>query len=559
MVADGGRDYDYAVIGSGFGGSVAALRLAQKGYRVVVLEQGRRWNADTLPKSTWNLRRFLWLPALGLKGFFSLQFFKHVVVLHGNAVGGGSITYANTLLVPPDEVWSQGNWSGLLDGPKTMQKHYETARKMLGVTKNRLPAPADDRLKKMAEMAGCENSYYLTDVAVHFGPEGTEPGSLHPDPYFDGKGPARRSCTGCGACMIGCRIGAKNTLDLNYLYLAEDLGAEVRPETQVTDIRPDGASQDGREGYRITCRKSGRGGFAGEIRCKGVVLAAASLGTQNLLLRLKEKGALPRISSALGKSVRTNAESLIGVRFPGSEEDLSTGIAIGSGFYLDRFTHIEATRYPRGSDALSFLTTIMAPGRSGRTRPLDWFAAVVKLFVQNPLRAFRLLAPKNWAKESMILLVMQTIDGELSMRLGRRWYWPFSKTLKTEGGKIPATIPDAQNIAIKAAEQQGGVPMTTFPEIFLNIPMTAHCMGGACIARTEKDGVVDHRQRVFGYENFLICDGSVISANLGVNPSLTITALAEHAMSHIPEAAPAANTADGTASGQDEAQIPVLA
>lgn len=528
------HDYDFVIIGSGFGGSVSALRLVEKGYRVVVVEQGRRWSADNLPKTTWSLSRWLWRPALGLNGFFSMQFFRHVVVLHGNAVGGGSITYGNTLLVPPATVWSQGSWAGLNDWQAVMPGHFQTAKRMLGVTTNQLLGPADLRLREMAAAVGVEKSFYPTEVGVFFG----KPGVTYPDPYFGGAGPARTACDGCGGCMVGCGKNAKNTLDKNYLYLAEQQGAALFAETRVVDVRPLNDKADGADGYRVELLvvSGPERGQRRRISCRGVVFAASSLGTQDLLFRLRDKGSLPNISDALGKFVRTNAESLIGVRFPGSGPDLSRGVAIGSGIHIDTHTHIETVRYPEGSDAMGMLTTVMTLGRPGWTRIVTWAATLLKLLVTRPITTLRALSPRGWARESMIFLCMQTLDGHLTMKLKRRWFWPFSKQLTTHGARIPTFIPSANDFAIKAARATGGVPLTSMTEILLNIPMTAHCMGGAGIGRTPAEGVCDGRNRVFGYRNMYICDGSMLGANLGVNPSLTITALTEHAMSHVPPA-----------------------
>lgn len=529
-------DYEFVVIGSGFGGSVSALRLAQKGYRVAVVEQGRRWTPDNLPTSTWAISRWIWRPGLGLHGFFGMRFFRHVVVLHGNAVGGGSITYGNTLLVPPDHVWEQGSWAGLNDWKTVMPAHYATAKRMLGVTTNRMLGPADMLLEEMARAAGAGESFYPTEVGVFFGRPGDAPGTRYADPYFGGAGPARASCIGCGGCMVGCRYNAKNTLDKNYLYLAEREGAELFAETRVVDVRPLANREDGAAGYAVEL--ASLAGPAGRRRrtlhCRGVVFAASSLGTQELLFTLKDKGSLPLISGALGQHVRTNAESLIGVRFPGSSIDLSRGIAIGSGIYVDEHTHIEAVRYPKGSDATGLLTTVMTLGRPGWSRIVTWAATLLKLLVSRPLTTLRVLSPSGFARETMIFLCMQSLEAHLTMQWKRRWFWPFTKRLTSHGKKIPAFIPAANEFAIKVAKATGGIPQTSITEILLNIPMTAHCMGGAAMGRTREDGVCDGKNRVFGYYNMYVCDGSMLGANLGVNPSLTIAALAEHAMSHIP-------------------------
>jgi cholesterol oxidase len=529
-------DYDYAVIGSGFGGSVAALRLAEKGYRVAVIEQGRRWTEADLPETNWSLSRWIWRPSLGLHGFFGISFFRHFVVLHGNAVGGGSITYGNVLLVPPDRVWRQGSWCGLNDWERVMPGHYATARRMLGATTNRMLGPADLRLKELARGIGAEKSFYRTEVGVFFGNDGDEPGTAYPDPYFGGEGPARKSCIACGGCMVGCRHLAKNTLDKNYLHLAEKRGAKVIAESKVVDVRPMGGREDGADGYRVQFASLARGsrGRRQWVTCRGVVFAASSLGTQDLLFRLRGRGSLPRISGALGTHVRTNAESLIAIRFPGSKTDLSQGVAIGSGIYVDEHTHIEAVRYPNGSDAMSLMATVMTRGRLGRAPRLAWFATLLGHLISRPIATLRALSPWGWARETMILLCMQTLDGHLTMRLKRRWYWPFSRTLTTHGRRIPTYIPAAHEFAMKAAEAAGGVPQATITEILLNVPMTAHCLGGAAMGRTRAEGVCDGRNRVFGYRNMYICDASMIGANLGVNPSLTIAALTEHAMSHVP-------------------------
>ena len=531
-------DFDFIVIGSGFGGSVSAHRLVEKGYRVAIMEMGRRWTPDNLPHTSWSIHRWFWRPTLGLRGFFSMRFFRHATIFHGCAVGGGSITYATTLLVPPDKVWGAGSWTGLANWKAEMPRHYETAARMLGVTENKILGPADLLLKKTAEALGFGHTFYCTNVGIFQAAEGAQGNQTFPDPYFGGDGPARTTCIGCGGCMMGCRYGAKNTLDLGYLYLAEKHGACVFPETRVVDVKPLGGANDGSAGYEVSTLKSTAfiGRHPRQFTCRGVVFSASSLGTMELLFRLKEKGSLPSISNQLGRHVRTNSESLIGARTPGYSEDLSQGIAIGSGVYIDEHTHIEAVRYPKGSDTMGFLTTILTDGRPGLRRIALWLKNVIVSMLRHPFRTVRVLQPLGWAREFVILLCMQTLEGEIEMRWKRPWFWPFRKFLVSRGEKVPTYIPKANEFAQKYAQLTGGFPMSMLPEILFDVPGTAHCIGGCVVADSSTHGVVDSRHRVFNYKNMYICDGSVVSANLGVNPSLTITALAERAMSFIPPA-----------------------
>ncbi|MCL4401944.1 MAG: GMC family oxidoreductase [Acidobacteria bacterium] len=531
-------DFDFIVIGSGFGGSVAAHRLTEKGYRVAVMEMGRRWTPENLPRTNWPFWRWIWRPRLALRGFFNIKLFRHVLILHGCAVGGGSITYANTLLVPNDSIWEKGSWAGLAPWKAEMPGHYETAARMLGITDNRILGPADEILRKAAEAAGVGHTFYRTRVAVFEPPEGEAGGKTYPDPYFGGEGPDRATCIACGGCMMGCRYNAKNTLDKNYLYFAVKHGARVFAETRVTGVSPLGGQPDGSRGYEVRTVKSTAWIRRKRRRftCRGVVFACSALGTMDLLFRLKEKGALPAISDQLGNRVRTNAESLIGVRIPGSREDLSKGIAIGSGIYIDDYTHIEATRYPAGADVMGLLATMLTGGRPGWTRILLWLKNVAGSLLRHPFRTIKSLHPFGWARESLILLCMQTLDGHIDMRLARPWYWPFRKVLVSRGRRVPTYIPQANEFARKTAALVGGTAMSMVTEILFNIPGTAHILGGCPMAASPGRGVVDRRNRVFGYKNMYVCDGSVIAANLGVNPSLTITALTERAMSYLPPA-----------------------
>jgi cholesterol oxidase len=534
-------DFDFIVIGSGFGGSVSALRLAEKGYRVAVMEMGRRWTPESLPRTSWSIHRWFWRPRLGLRGFFNMRFFRHVTILHGCAVGGGSITFASTLLRAPDKVWSSGSWAGLADWKSEMPRHFESASRMLGIIENRILGPADYLLKKSAEASGCGNTFYRTHVGIFQSATGEPIRQTFPDPFFGGEGPERSTCNACGGCMMGCRHGAKNTLDVNYLYLAERRGVQVFPETKVIDVKPLGGSVDGGDGYEVRTVNS-----TAWIRrqpqrftCRGVVFSASALGTMELLFHLREKGSLPDISERLGKHVRTNSESLIGVRVPGCSDDLSKGIAIGSGVYIDEDTHIEAVRYPSGSDAMSLLSTLLTDGRPGSQRMVLWLRNVVGSLLCHPCKTLRLFRPWGWARESVILLCMQALEGQIEMSWQRPWFWPFRKFLVSRGAKVPTYIPQANQFAKKVAEVAGGTSMSMLPEILFDVPATAHCIGGCVIGDSSTRGVVDSRHRVFGYKNMYVCDGSVVSANLGVNPSLTITALAERAMSFIATAADA--------------------
>lgn len=531
-------DFDFIIVGSGFGGSVSAHRLTEKGYRVAVMEMGRRWTPENLPHSTWSLNRWFWRPSLALRGFFSMRYFRHVTILHGCAVGGGSITYACTLLRPPERVWDSGSWQDLAEWKSEMPQHYDTASRMLGVVENRIVGPSDRLLQQAATAAGIGNTFYRTSVGIFEPPEGMPGGVTVPDPYFGGEGPERTTCTACGGCMLGCRHGAKNTLDLNYLYLAEKRGAQVFAETRVVDVRPLDGRQDGSAGYEVqTVNSLSRlNRQPRRWTCRAVVFAASSLGTMELLFHLKDKGSLPNISDQLGRYVRTNSESLIGVRVPRSKQDLSKGVAIGSGAYIDEHTHIAAVRYPEGSNTMSMLATILTGGHPGPGRIGLWLKNLLVSLLVHPIRTMRLLVPYRWASECVILLCMQALEGHIDMQWRRHIYWPFRKFLVSRGQKVQAFIPAANEFAQKFASVAGGTAMSMLPEILFGVPGTAHCLGGCVIADSPERGVVDQRNRIFGYKNMYVCDGSVVAANLGVNPSLTITALTERAMSYIPNA-----------------------
>ncbi len=529
-------DTDYFIIGSGFGGSVSAMRLTEKGYRVMVAEQGQWFTPQNMPKSTRQIRRYLWLPLLSCRGFFAMRLFKHMLVLHGNAVGGGSIVYANTMLIPKATIWDNGSWAQLQNWHDIMPIHYQSARAMLGVTVNPILADADLTLKNINTFAGVKDSFYPTEVAIYFGDDDEY---AHPkvqqDPYFQGRGRAREACVGCGGCMVACRFLAKNSLDFNYLDFAQKQGAAILSETKVLKIEALGAAQDGSSGYRVTCKMHGQ--KISSYTALNVIVSAGSLGTQQLLFAMKDQGYLPNISSCLGYNVFTNAESLIGIRFPNTDKDFSKGIAIGSGMYLDDGTHIEATRFPEGSNIAGLLGTMMNYTESGRMSFLKWSLTLLGQAILHPIVYWRTFRPKNIAKESLIFLCMQAIPQPLQMVWRRRRFMPWKKALATVGSPIPSHIPSATKVALEAAKRFNGTAFNGVSDVFLNIPTTAHCMGGAALASNENEGVCDVQHRVFGYQGLYIVDGANISTNLGVNPSLTICALAEAAMSHIPSKA----------------------
>ena len=518
-------DYDFVIVGSGFGGSVSALRLAEKGYSVAVIEMGKRWHQNDYPKTNWIIHKYLWLPWMRCYGFFRMTLLRDVFILSGTGVGGGSLVYANTLPVPKDEAWDDPVWRDLEDWKSVMPAYYATAKKMLGVNPFPYRTRADDIIHDYSKEIGTDDTFVPAPLGVFFG----EPGKEVPDPYFGGKGPTRTGCIQCGGCMVGCRYNSKNSLDKNYLYLAEQLGVQVIPETRATSLRE---SADG--GYVISLEKSTAHFFKKRrtVRAKQVVLSGGVLGTVPLLLHCKKKGQLPKISNQLGNYLRTNNEAIVGVSLRDNNANMTEGVAITSKVALDEHTHLEPVRYSAGSDVLSSLSTLLTDGGGSVPRALRWVGTCLK----NPIDFLRTLWPLGWAKKSLILLVMQTVPGHLRMKLRRRWWWPFSHTITTdaEGSKVPRYIPAANDAAKRIAEKLDGVPVSSVTEVLLDIPTTAHILGGCAMGTTVDTGVIDTRNQVHGYSGLYVIDGSMIGGNLGVNPSLTITAMAERAMSFIP-------------------------
>ena len=523
--ADDADLHDYVIVGSGFGGSVSALRLVEKGYSVVVLERGRRYRAADYPKTNWNVRKSLWMPRAKCFGILRLSFLSDVFILSGSGVGGGSLVYANTLYVPPDAFFASPAWSDITDWKATLLPFYRRAQFMLGVQQNTFEDEPDRVLADIASDLGKRDTYVTTPVGIYFG----KPGEKAADPYFGGAGPERSGCTLCGGCMVGCRFGAKNTLDKNYLWFAEKLGAEVRPMRTATGVRalPDGT-------YEVTHVKSGAwvARDAQVLRARNVVLSAGVLGTVQLLLESKARGHLPALSSALGKVVRTNSEAILGVR---SRKDVrfDKGIAITSSIHPDATTHVEVVRYSDGSDALAPLSTLLTDGGGRMPRWLRYLGNVLR----HPLDFARSLWPFGNARRGVFLLVMQSLDNSIGLGLRRRWHRLWRKALDTtsgEGSPNPTYIPLGNEVARAFARKVDGVAKSSIMEVLFDTPTTAHILGGAVIASSPERGVVDARCEAFGHPGLFVIDGSMIPANLGVNPSLTITALAEHAMSHVP-------------------------
>jgi cholesterol oxidase len=523
-------DYDWIVIGSGFGGSVSALRLAEKGYSVAVLECGSRFRDEDFAESTLREpRRYFWMPKLGMRGVLRISIFKDVLVVSGSGVGGGSLGYANTLYRARSTFFEDPQWAELGNWELELAPHYDTAERMLGVTEYEGIGPADQLLQEYSEEIGVGETFTNTRVGVFF----DQPGKEVADPYFEGEGPDRTGCMRCGSCMVGCRHGAKNTLVKNYLWFAEKLGVKVFPERQVTQVRPLGAA-DGSDGYEISAERSGSWLHRGRqtLRAKGVVVAAGALGTNHLLANCKHDGALPRLSDQIGAVVRTNSESIQAVTAPDDERDFSRSCAITSSIYPDPDTHIEVVTYGGAGDAMNGTFTTMTGEGTKLTRPLKWLAAMAR----NPLQALRGAIPYKWSQRTVILLVMQTVDAAMHLKPKRKLFGRGVR-LQTEQDPLrpnPTFIPAAEQVTRWFAKRMGGMAQSAFTESLRNTPTTAHILGGAVIGASPETGVVDAANRAYGYENLLVTDGSSIPANPGVNPSLTITAKAEHAMSLVP-------------------------
>ena len=515
------NDYDVVVVGSGFGGSVAALRLAEKGYKVAVLEAGRRFTDDQLPKTSWRLRKYLWAPWLGCYGLQRIHLLPDVLVMAGAGVGGGSLNYANTLYQPPKRFFDDPQWGHITDWQDELNPYYDQARRMLGVVDNPLVTAADKVMREVADDMGVGDTFTTTPVGVFFG-NGTERES---DPFFGGVGPERTACTECGSCMTGCRVGAKNTLVKNYLHLAENAGVTVLPLTTVRGVRP------AVDGYEVVTRRTGAklrrkdsSIFAGQV-----VFAAGTYGTQKLLLAMKETGELPELSDQLGSVVRTNSEAVLAATARDRKVDYTQGIAITSSFHPDDHTHIEPVRYGKGSNAIGLLQTVLSDGGG----PVPRVFKTIGVALRHPAAFFRSLSVRHWSEKTVIALVMQTDDNSLELGSKRTIFGRQLTSRRGAGDPPPSWIPQGHKAIRLLADKIDGDPGGSIAEV-VNIPMTAHFLGGCVIGADADHGVVDPYHRVYGHPGLHVVDGSAVSANLGVNPSLTITAQAERAIAMWP-------------------------
>lgn len=513
--------YDYIVIGSGFGGSVASLRLAEKGYSVLAIEQGKRFNPEDFPKSNWNLAKYLWVPALRFFGFQKLSFYSTASILSGTGVGGGSLVYANTLYIPPDEFFDNISWHRFGDWKKLLEPFYDKASFMLGRKKYTKKNIEDQLLEDVSKDMNAHNTFESVFVGVNI--DGLETES---DPYFNGLGPLRKGCIECGGCMVGCRENAKNTLDRNYLWFAEKMGAEILPETKVEKI-------SFIDNQYIVETKNITSLFLKKkktFKAKGIIVAGGALGTLELLLKQKHRfSTLPLLSDKLGYDLRTNAETLCAVS--GTSQKLNNGLAITSVFSPDRFTHVEIVKYPDKSNVMKWFFGLSVAGAS---TPLKRTLLLLKKSITHPYLFLKTVFNFNWSSNMVIFLVMQSADNAMRMVWKNNIFGGKMKIDNRGQKRVPAYIAIGQEVMERYAKKVSGIPQNILLEVFFDRPTTAHILGGCPMSESSDTGVVDENLKVHGYPDFYITDGSVIQGNIGVNPSLTITAMAEYCMSKIP-------------------------
>lgn len=527
-------DYvDFIIIGSGFGGSVSALRLSEKGYSVLVLERGKRYESADFPKTNWHLPRAIWMPAARCFGTLGINFFQDIMVLNGSGVGGGSLVYASTHIQPPDSFFSAPEWADFADWKRELLPFYALANRMLGTARNPRLWPADRLLQQMADEYGQADTFHHSTVGIFFG----QAGQTVPDPYFDGAGPDRSGCIHCGGCMVGCRHNAKNSLDKNYLYLAEKNGVTIQPESTVVDILPV-SNDDARYEVVYTSSTAWGRGRKRRVRARNVVVAAGVLGTTKLLLHCRDvSGSLHRLSRQLGERVRSNSEALLGVTARDGSVDYSRGVSITSHFWVDEVTSVEPVRYPRGSSALRHLAVPLVDNSGNNWQRIGRFIAFA---IRHPYDFLKARFLPDWARDTTILLIMQTVESQMKLKLGRS-KWTLGRrglvTKQDPDNPIPAVMDVGRQVVEQFAALSNGIAQSTANETLLATPSTAHILGGCGIGQSAENGVIDIYHEAFNYPGLYIVDGSAIPANLGVNPSLTITAMAERAMSHIPDAA----------------------
>ena len=515
-------EYDYIIVGSGFGGSVSALRLSEKGYSVLVVEKGKWYKAKDFPKTNWNFKKWLWMPYLRFFGIMKLTIFKHIAVLSGTGVGGGSLVYANTLPIPKSTFFKTGSWSKLIDWENELTPYYKEALRMLGATKTPKLFDGDIGLQKVAQKLNLKDKFEATNVAVYFGKKNV----TKKDPYFKGMGPERTGCNFCGACMTGCRNNSKNTLDKNYLYLAQKNGTEILAENEVYDVNPI-QTNDGTNGYDVAIKTSTKFFVKKQtIRTKHVIFSGGVLGTLKLLLKLK-KTSLPNISDKLGHDIRTNNETLVSVSSLEKDKNYSKGVAIGSILDTDENSHLEIVRYAEGSNAWKLLHLPYVIGNNVFSR----LVKIVLALIKSPIKYFKIYFVNSWAKKTVVLLFMQTLDSTLRFNINR---FGFMNSKVSTGKKPSPFIPESIKLVKEYSKVVNGVSTSFALETLAGIPSTAHILGGAVMGETPTEGVIDKNNIVFGYKNLYVIDGAMISANPGVNPSLSITAIAEHAMAQIP-------------------------